>query len=550
MKALLFIFLRVWGGQWRAFGLGLVLSVTVLCAGIALLALSGWFITAAGLAGITGLGVTFDVFRPSAGVRLFAFGRAAARYGERLTTHNATLKGLARLRTLLTAAFLRMPIRQLQRLRGSERLNLMTVDVDSLDGLALRLVLPLAAALATLLVTALIFIRLTTIEIVTWQILSLVIGVVAAGLLSYGRSRKPSRRARHAMQALRTRIIEMRRGQVELTMAGALQSSRDAVMAAQDRLQTAQAGLEATARISNFAMMSASTIAAAGALCLGAIAYTHQVLDAASAAMGFFASLALMEVGAPLVRGVAEIGQMRDAARRIRPVFDPPSTPDVMPLERSCGLAGAAVLSIDTVTVSVAGRVILDRLSLDVQAGETVAIVGESGKGKSTLLQLARGLLNPDGGHVLVGGQDVNILDRAEQARRIGYLPQRTSLLRGTIRDNLRLARSDASEDDMMAALQCAELAHVVEGKGGLDARLGEAGSGLSGGEHRRLALSRVMLLTPALLLLDEPTEGLDDETAARILRNIRAAHPAAAILIAAHKPLEMAWAGRIVALS
>lgn len=551
MKALFFIFRRVWGPQWKAFGLGLLLSVVVLCAGIALLALSGWFITAAGLAGAAGFGITFDVFRPSAGVRLFAFGRAAARYGERLTTHDATLRGLASLRTLLTAAFFRMPIVALQRLRGSERLNLMTVDVDSLDGLALRLVLPLAAALVTLALATLVLVQLTTVPIVLWQIASLLTGILSAAALSFSRSKRPSRRARHAMQKLRTRIIEMRRGQTELVTAGALADWRGLTMLAQDRLQSAQSELEQAGRLTNLVMSLVSSLAGAGALVLGAIAVDHQALGAAEAAIGFFASLALLEVGAPLVRGVSELGQMSDAARRMRPLLEAPANiedqDEPTPAERPP--SKTAVLAIRNVTVSWNARVIVDGISLDVNSGETVALTGESGKGKSTILQIARGLITPEHGTVLLGSLDIAESSDAARAGTIGYLPQRTSFLRGTVRDNLLLAKQDASDEDMQNALRLACLEDVIVEKGGLDATLGEAGAGLSGGEHRRLALARVMLSHPSLLLLDEPTEGLDDETAHQVLLNIRHALPDAAILVAAHKSLEKAWAGRIVAL-
>ncbi|HLP69168.1 MAG TPA: ABC transporter ATP-binding protein, partial [Rhizobium sp.] len=153
MRALFRVFRRVWRRRIGALIVGILLSVTVLAAGLALLGLSGWFITAAGVAGLAGAGLTFDVFRPSAGVRFLALGRAVARYGERLATHDATLKGLADLRVELLAAMLRKPPILLSRLRGSERLNRLTIDVDALDGVALRLVMPAVAAAVVLAAT-------------------------------------------------------------------------------------------------------------------------------------------------------------------------------------------------------------------------------------------------------------------------------------------------------------------------------------------------------------------------------------------------------------
>ena len=324
MRALANIFLRVWRGQWRALALGILLSVVTLAAGIALLGLSGWFITAAGMAGLAGAGFVFDVFAPSAGVRALAFGRAAARYGERLTTHDATLRGLAKLRVELLAAMLRQPVAALSRLRGSERLNHLTIDVDVLDGLALRLAIPAVAALLIFVAAYLLLAWLTTPLIAAFEIGSFVVGVAIAMLLTLRRTRRSSRLGQRAMQALRMRFIDMMRGQSELVVSGRLADWRQSVMDAHVRLQRAQDEIDAADHQSVFVIAAFTTLAAAGALLLGAQATLGGRLDAASAAIGFFAALALFEVAAPLARGIGELGRMIDAARRIDSQLETP----------------------------------------------------------------------------------------------------------------------------------------------------------------------------------------------------------------------------------
>jgi ATP-binding cassette subfamily C protein CydC len=133
----------------RAMARGAALSVAVLVMGAALLGLSGWFITATGIAGLAGIGLAFDVFRPSAGVRFLALGRTAARYGERLLTHDAILRALAALRVAILRHQSRRDARALARLRGETVLTRMISDVDALDGLVLRVILPVAAGLVT-----------------------------------------------------------------------------------------------------------------------------------------------------------------------------------------------------------------------------------------------------------------------------------------------------------------------------------------------------------------------------------------------------------------
>ena len=548
MRAVANVFLRVWGDQWRALALGILLSVVTLAAGIALLGLSGWFITAAGMAGLAGAGFVFDVFRPSAGVRALAFGRAAARYGERLTTHDATLRGLAALRVALLAAMLRRPVAELSRLRGSERLNHLTIDVDILDGLALRLVIPAVSALLIFVAAYLALAWLTTPAIAAFEIASLIVGVTLAMLLTLKRTRRSSRLGQRAMQALRMRFIDMMRGQSELAVSGRLEDWRQSVMDAHVRVQRAQNEIDVADHQSMFVIAAFTTLAAGGALLLGAYATLGGRLDAAAAAIGFFTALALFEVAAPLARGIGELGRMVDAARRIDRQLATPPESSVVPGRAPAG--PAPLLAFEGVGYSLGKRALFEPISFALRAGESLALTGESGSGKTTLLNLARGLLSPSYGRVLVEGRPVQSWSGTDLSRIIGYLPQRTALVSGTIVDNLKLGSPDATDDMLWQALHVAALDSVVADKGGLGFFLGESGRGLSGGEKRRLALARMVLRNPRILLLDEPTEGLAHETAETVLARLRAAFPEAAILIAAHRPEEREWAGRALSLA
>ncbi len=550
MTALAAVFLRVWRGQWRSLALGILLSAVTLAAGIALLGLSGWFITAAGAAGLAGAGLVFDVFRPSAGVRALAFGRAAARYGERLTTHDATLRGLARLRVELLAALLRRPVTELARLRGSERLNHLTIDVDVLDGLALRLVMPAVAAVFIFAAAYGVLAWLTTPLVAGFEIASFVVGILIAGLLTLRRTRRSSRLGQRAMQALRMRFIDMMRGQSELLVTGRLDDWRRSVMDAHVRLQDAQDTIDAADHQSVFVIAAFATLAAGGALFIGARAALAGELDAAAAAIGFFAALALFEVAAPLARGIGELGRMVDAARRIERQLDTPAAAAAAPSAAPASPAAAPPLAFDGVSYAIGERVLFSGVAFTVAAGETLALTGASGSGKSTLLNLARGLLAPREGRILVAGRPLRSWAEADLSRFVGYLPQRTALVSGSIVDNLKLAAPDATDEMLWQALHIAALDTVVADRGGLGFRLGEGGRGLSGGEQRRLALARMVLRKPRLLLLDEPTEGLPHETAETVLSRLRTAFPAAAIVIAAHRPEEQQRAGQVVSLS
>lgn len=543
MRWLWQIYRLLWRADKRAMRRGLALSIAVLVAGAALLGLSGWFITAAAAAGLVGSGAVFDVFRPSAGVRFLALGRTAARYGERILTHDATLRALANLRVRLLSGIARQPWQDLSRIRGSRALNRIVADVDALDGVMLRLALPLLAGGATLALGLAVLTWLTAPVIALWIIGILGIGGAAALTVAALRSRRAARRAEAAMQALRTRSMDMMRAKTDLVMHGALDRARADFHNAADRMEAARATVDRAEHRAALALGLAALLAATGTLGLGAALVQDGNLTPAQAALGFFAALALAEVFGPLRRGVADLGRMIDAARRVGRQLD--HAQSAQPPAPSNHAASLGQLTLQNVSwrEDRASVPVVSEVSLSLAPGDIVALTGPSGCGKSTILHLAAGLLPPSEGKVALDGCDMADWSEAELRARIGLLPQRSVLTRGTIADLLRVALPSASEPEMRAVLDAVALWPVLAPRGGLQAELTEAGTGLSGGETRRLTLARVLLRRPTLLLLDEPTTGLDRETAHTVLTGVRKICPESTILLASHSPVETEWA-------
>lgn len=512
---------------------GAALAAMTVLMGMALLGLSGWFITATAIAGLsTATALAFDVFMPSAAIRLFAIGRTAARYGERLVTHDATLAVLAGLRPRLFRGWSAAGAARVLARRPARLLFRLTADVDALDTLYLRLIVPLATAfLAALAVgIALAFIA----PLLGFLVFAALI--LAGGTITWLTARAatvPALRRAGRIETLRSRVIDLASGQTELLMAGQIPARCDRLTALEaglashdDRLNRIEtrAGLAAglvTAILPPAVLIAAAALAADGRI------------GAPGVALAVLSAMAAAEPLAGLRRGAAEFARARLAARRIGPRLAP-TQPEPAPVTPPAGLAAA--LRQVTLRHPGARAAILRDLSLEIGHGEHIALTGPSGAGKSSLIQSLAGDLSPECGTVLIAPT--------------ALLTQRTELFRDSLRDNLRLAAPDADDAAMIAALARAGLEDSFRAlPHGLDTMLGDGGQGLSGGQSRRLALARIILRDAPVWLLDEPTEGLDRETAREVLFRLHQAKGRATVITATHIRREAEGADRILVI-
>ena len=513
---------------------GALAALTVLM-GIALLGLSGWFIAATALAGLqAATALAFDVFMPSAGIRLLALGRTFSRYGERLVTHDATLAVLATLRERLFRGWAQPEAARRLLLRPARLLFRLTGDIDALESLYLRLLVPFGVALGAALLAGVVLGAMNV-----WLGLALAGWLLLAGwgiaLVVARRARPAAVRRGLALESLRARAIDLVAGQTELVMAGRLGAQRDALADADRRLARADLELNRLEAGAGFAYGMAGTLTlAAVLLAVGALA-ERGAIGAPGAALALLVALAAMEPFAALRRGALEAGRSWLAARRLAPRMAAGALVSSAPM---LPVDAQAALTCEGVDVIHAGSRVpaLRALSLRIEQGEHVAVVGASGAGKSTLLALVAGELSPQAGRL--------------QARPCTWLTQRTELFQDSLRDNLRLADPGADDRSLWTALQSAGLADEVRALAqGLATPLGEGGLGLSGGQSRRLALARLLLRDVDIWLLDEPTEALDTGTARDVLRRLREHASGRTLLIATHLRREAALADRLLCL-
>ena len=518
-------------------GWGAVLAVLTVLMGMGLLGLSGWFITATALAGLNPTtAILFDVFMPSAGIRLLALGRTLSRYGERLVTHDATLAVVAGLREQLFRGWAQPEAARQLLLRPARLLFRLTVDMDALEAVYLRLLVPLAAALGAVLLAAVVLGSLQW----WWGVVLALWLLVTGALIVLWLARRavvPAARRALATEALRAHTVDLLAGQTELAMVARLTAQCDLLAQADQRLARADDTLNRLEVTAGAAHSVVGTLTLVAVL-LGVGALVGEgAIGAPAAALALLVALTVTEPFAALRRGALESGRTWLAVRRLAARM--PSVPGPAATARCAdNHDSAAAIALHGVTYAHPGTTlaVFNALSLQIAAGERVALVGASGAGKSTLLALVAGELQPQRGTL--------------QAQPCSWLTQRTELFQDTLADNLRLAQPEATDARLSQVLQDAGLhADVQALTAGLQTPLGEGGLGLSGGQSRRLALARLLLRDVPLWLLDEPTEALDAATADDVLLRLSQHAHGRSLLIATHLRREAALADRLICL-
>lgn len=517
--------------------LGAVLAILTLLAGIGLLSLSGWFITAAAIAGAAGLGRSFNYLFASGGVRGFAMGRTLGRYAERLATHEATFRILARLRLWVFDRAAPLVPAGLGGLRAGDLLSRVTGDVDALDGLYLRLITPALSALFGALAVILVLSFAAPAAIVPVIGLFILSGL-ALPLLAARLGQSAGESVTGAASDTRSEAADLIAGMAELKAYGA----ETAVLS---RLEAASTGwISGQRRLAGLALMNTAVLAFAGpaSFVAGFLAAAASGASPPLAALAGFIAFGLFEAAAPLVLAGEQYGRTLSAAKRLkalddmRPAVEEPATPLPVP-------DGHDIVfdSVGLTYPGAQGRPALTDISFTLPEGGRVALVGASGSGKSSIIRLLMGFYAPDSGAIRLGGADIAALGPSGTRARLSLVDQRADLLSTTVRANLLLARPDATEADLWQALEQARAADFVRAlPDGLTTWIGEEGRLVSGGQARRIALARAFLRDAPVMLLDEPTEGLDSQIEGEFLDALDAwldADARRSVLIITHRP-------------
>jgi ATP-binding cassette subfamily B protein len=293
-------------------------------------------------------------------------------------------------------------------------------------------------------------------------------------------------------------------------------------------------------------------------LLLGALAASRNELTLGS--LVAFITLTLQLVWPVEAMGyiLASGQEAATAAQRIYEILD--TVPAIVSPVADRAAAGAVArrrpapatrLVFDQIAFSYAGasRPVLRDVSLEIEAGQTVALVGATGSGKTTLLQLVPRLATPSGGSIRLDDTDIASMPLAQLRARVGCAFEDPTLFSASVRENVSYGRPDAAEAEILAALEAAQAGFVADLPWGLDTRIGEQGMALSGGQRQRIALARAILARPAVLLLDDPLSALDVHTEAQVTRALGEVLDATTGLVVAHRPSTVQLADQVALL-
>ncbi len=505
------------GARWR-FALAVFLAAAASGSSVALMGVSAWLISRA-----AEFPPVLYLQAAAVGVRAFGVGRGAARYAERLVGHQVALQVVGVLRARTYDALARTTL--IGR-RVGDLLTRVVTDVTAIQDIVVRVALPvLSASLVIVGATAI----LGTFNPASAAVLF--VTAIAAGILVPWLAQRMSMQVDRASVATRGRLAD---GARELALVGpdllannADRRALDDILAVDDELRRQEERGAWVRGLATAAQIVAAGIAVVAALWIGGEAVAAGTLKPRLLAVLVLTPLALHEVFQDFTKAAQTMTRAKAAVARVQEVLDaePVGTGDVLPGD------GVRVRLDDATVGWPGGAVVQEHVTLTVAPGERVALVGPSGVGKTTIAATIMGLIPPLAGTV-------------ERAGRVGYLAQDAHIFATTVAENVRIGDKDATDDDVASALRRAGLALP------LDRLIGEEGSTLSGGERRRLALARVLVAERDLIILDEPTEHLDHDTATALMADVWEAAARHPVLVITHDEAVMAACDRVITLS
>jgi len=526
---------------------GTLAAILTLLANVTLMAAAGWFLTAMAAAGAAG--VAMNYFTPAALIRGSAMIRTAGRYGERLVNHEATFRLIASLRVWFYQHLEPLAPARLQQYHSGDLLSRIRADIDALDNLYVRVLVPVAVANVSIVLFT-IFLLFYHPLLALSGLTFLVLAGVGLPIWSQARGLAPGRRIAEDEAALRTAVIDGVQGLAELTLYGAAERQARHIDSLSRRLIADQTRLSSDHGLTQAAVGLCASLSLWVLLWIAIPLVDDGRLMPPQLAMLALFTLASFEAVAPLPQAFQMLGRTLAAAHRLFAIVDTepavaePSTPSPRPERFDIEFADVRFSYPDAPRPAVSG------IRLQVPQGTRAAVIGATGSGKSTLFNLLLRFWAPDSGSIRVGGHDILDFHGDDLRRHIAVVSQHTHLFDATIRENLLIANPDAPQTAIEAACRVAQIHDfIAELPEGYDTWVGETGVRLSGGQGRRIAVARALLKDAPILLLDEPTEGLDAATERDLMQALDTLMVGRTVLLITHRPAGLDWVDQVLVL-
>ncbi len=513
-------FALIFKNNLKRISVGILLTLITMISGLALLMLSGWFITATALAGMsiaTGLVITFDMYVPGSGIRFFALSRTISRYIERIYNHDTILRLISLFRVTLFSRLSKMSLQQLRASSDSEWLSRLTADIDALDSILVRYILPPIAALL-LIIGLTVFISFFWFEFALYSGLFMVLCLSASVFYTIKSTSASSSSACAILNHCRSQVIEHLNGSIELQSHNLMHVHQRGLDERLRQLDIAQNLLSSKTIqlqtlldwVLNINLFVVS-IAVLSAVDTG-------VISGPQAIMLVMMFLGVNEVLQSFVMQFSAWGKTEFSAERLANLEDTDNASKTGNVEL---LNSLTVNIVDDQKISISQQ---QAIHFTLVPHQMLNVVGQSGSGKSSLADILAGVadINTKSEVLVNNSLRIKDIDKNNWHQKASYLEQSNTILAGTLGYNLGVGLNSVDEEYVWTVLKQLELAQWANSlTDGLNTWLGETGGKISGGQARRVCLARILLRDPQLLILDEPFNGIDTEMAKRIWGNI-----------------------------
>lgn len=537
-KMPLLFFIKQLGVHRKALALGVLLSLILALSSIALLALSGWFISAAAFAGLTVTTATvFNYLVPAGMVRFLSLTRILSRYADRIINHDYTFKILTQLRVWFYQKLIPLSPARLLSERSGDLLNRLVNDIDTLDHFYLNVLSPFLINILVIMISTLLIAHFST----SIAIINLAIMLISISLISFISLKKATRigkQIQRAQSTLRIKVVDTLQSFVDLLLFEKKQTRDSQLDKPHNDLMTHQQQLAKLTGFINSIMLLASSISVFSTLLIGIPLVYQNQLNGAILAMIVLLILVLFEQLASLPMAALALGKTKESAYRLLAIAD--QTPIVTYPQHSDVIDHHSI-AFNNITFFYSNEAvpIFNHFSLEIKSYEKIAITSPSGTGKTTLLNLAARIYDPQSGTILLGDTNLKHVSENDLRQCIAYVTQQVHIFNASVRDNIRLFQTDITDDQIWHWLEKMDLANTIFSlPDQLDTLTGEFGKHFSGGQIRRIAMARAFIANTPILLMDEPSTGLDDALTHRIWQNCEAELKNKTLVVATHDPI------------